>query len=62
MYDINRYCTYTNHEYKVISVLGSDLLLVALKQDIEGGKFPLQTVIIPDEEVIGKQKLSGENK
>jgi hypothetical protein len=57
MYEvINRECVYNGIEYRIVSVLDSDLLLVVLKKNYDEGNYPLQTYIIPDEELIERRK------
>lgn len=49
MLELSRETAYKGVVYKVVQVLDNDLLLVVAKSDIEAEKYPLQTVIIPDD-------------
>ncbi|MEI2341622.1 hypothetical protein [Priestia megaterium] len=48
-YEVDRTSEYQGIEYRVVEVLDNDLLLVVVKADLENGKFPLQTFIVPDD-------------
>lgn len=49
LFEVDRECTYKSVDYKVISALENDLLLVVSKEDLENENFPLQTYIIPEQ-------------
>ncbi len=49
LFEVDRECTYKSVDYKVISVLDNDLLLVVPKEDLANEKFPLQTYVIPEQ-------------
>ncbi|KOS30767.1 hypothetical protein ADK17_03695 [Bacillus anthracis] len=49
LFEVDRECTYKSVDYKVISVLDNDLLLVEPKEDLANEKFPLQTYVIPEQ-------------
>ncbi|WP_185902465.1 hypothetical protein [Bacillus cereus] len=48
MYELDREVVFKGTDYKVVSVLDNNLLLVVSKKDLENEKFPMQTHIIPD--------------
>jgi hypothetical protein len=46
--DVDRQYTYLGVEYQVVQALDNDLLLVVNKEDLNSGKYPLQTFVIPE--------------
>lgn len=53
-YQLDLEYTYKDIHYRVVQVLDNDLLLVVEKKDLDDGKYPLETVIIPklDSEIV----------
>ena len=49
-FNVDKVSVYNGIEYRVVYILDNDLLLVVNKDDLEKGKYPLETLVIPDED------------
>lgn len=47
--NMSRVCVHQGIEYRVLDVLDNDLLLCVTKEDFDQKKFPLTTVVLPDD-------------
>ena len=48
VYDYQTHVSYSGEVYRVVEILSDKLLLVVLEEDWIKGKFPLNTMIIPN--------------